>query len=51
VRNLNLKVDFYLIWIDASIKEGNPDRDLIAQNIKLAAKDHTIMLRSLMIGI
>jgi hypothetical protein len=26
VRNLDLKVNFYLIGIDAIIKEGNPDR-------------------------
>jgi hypothetical protein len=46
-----LEADFYLIGIDASIKEGNPDRDMIKESEMIASNDPAIMLRSLMIDI
>jgi hypothetical protein len=51
VRNLDLEMNFYLIGIDASIKEGNLDRDMIAEGMGLATNDPAIILRSLMIDI
>jgi hypothetical protein len=51
VRNLDLEIDFYLIGIDAGIKNGNPDRDMITDGENLATNDPAIMLRSLMIDI
>jgi hypothetical protein len=46
VRNLELEADFYLIGIDASIKESNPDRDLIKESERIASNDPAIILRS-----
>jgi hypothetical protein len=51
VRNLDLEIDFYLIGIDASNENGNPDRDMVAESENLATNDPAIMLRSLMIDI
>jgi hypothetical protein len=48
---LDLEVDFYLIGIDASIREGNHDRDLISDGMILASNDPAILLRSLMLNI
>jgi hypothetical protein len=51
VNNLELEADFYLIGIDASIKEGNPDRDLIKESERITSNDPAILIRSLMIDI
>jgi hypothetical protein len=48
---LELEADFYLIGIGASIKEGNPDMDIIKESEMIASNDPAIMLRSLMIDI
>jgi hypothetical protein len=51
MRSLELEADFYLIGIDASIKEVNPDRDLIEESERIASNDPAILLRSLMVDI
>lgn len=51
LRNIDLEIDFYLLGIDASIKNGNLDRDLIKSGEALASNDPAIILRSLMIDI
>jgi hypothetical protein len=49
--NIRLLVDFYLIGIDASIKGGNPDEELLMQANRIATNDLAIMLRRLMMKI
>jgi hypothetical protein len=51
LRSLDMEMDFYLIGIDPSIKEGNPGRDLVAKGKGITSNDPVIRLRSLMIDI
>jgi hypothetical protein len=48
---LEFEADFYLIDIDTSINEGNPDRDMVKESEMITSNDPAIMLRSLMIDI
>jgi hypothetical protein len=50
-KDISLLIDFYLIGIDASIKNGNPDEDLLAQADRVASNDPAILLRKLMMKI
>jgi hypothetical protein len=48
INNIDLEMDFYLIGIDASIKDGNSDIDLMKQLSRIASNDPAITLRELM---
>jgi hypothetical protein len=50
-RELGLLTDFYLMGIDASVKMGNPDEDLLEQANRIAVNDPSIMLRKLLMKI
>jgi hypothetical protein len=50
-KDLGLLIDFYLIGIDASIKMGNPDEDLIEQANRIAVNDPSVLLRKLLMKI
>jgi hypothetical protein len=47
----DLIIGFYLLGIDASIKAGNPDEDLIAQADRIATNDPSVLLRKLLMKI
>jgi hypothetical protein len=51
VKDLGLLIDFYLIGIDANIKGGNPDGELLEQGNRIATNDPSILLRKLLMKI
>jgi hypothetical protein len=51
IKNNDPWMDLYLINIDTSIKDGNPDRAMIEEGIMLADNDPDILLRSLALKI
>jgi hypothetical protein len=51
IKNNDEDMDLYLISIDASIKDGNPDRAMIEEGLMLADNGLAILLRSLALKI
>jgi hypothetical protein len=51
MKDIGLLVDFYLLGIDASIKAGNPDEELLMQADRVSMNDPVILLRKLMMEI
>jgi hypothetical protein len=51
MKDNDLQMDLYLIGIDASIKEGCPDLDMLRCASSVATSDPAILLRQLMIAI
>jgi hypothetical protein len=51
VRNNDIRVDFYLSAIDASIKVDDPDIVSVEEGLRLADNDPAILLRSLALKI